>query len=66
MTDPGGFGGGKFGLQAHDAISTPDSKYAIISMYYVDECYDTGLTSGVQLYDIANKKFIGGITPTCG
>ena len=66
VTDPGGMGGGKFGLQVHDAISTPDSKYAIISIYYVDNATDTGLTSGVQLYDIANKKFIGGITPTCG
>jgi len=59
----GTLGGGKFGIQRHDAISTPDGKYAIISLYYVDNATDTGLTSGVQLYDIANKQFVSGIIP---
>ena len=58
--------GGKWHIQNHDAITTPDSKYAILSLYYANADTDTGLTSGVGLYDIANKKMIGGITPTCG
>jgi len=69
-------GAGTFGgVEVHDVISTPDSKYAILSLrYYVDET-QAGLggaghpglkTSGVQLYDIAKKKFLGNVVSTCG
>lgn len=58
-------GGGKTGIDNHDAMTTPDGKYAILSLRYQDSA-GSKTTSGIQLYDIANKKFIGGIAPTCG
>lgn len=60
------FGSGKTGAENHDVTYTPDSKYAILSQRYFDAPSNTVKTSGVQLYDIANKKFIGGIVTTCG
>lgn len=62
-------GGGKTGIENHDVMTTPDGKYALLSIrYYEDATQATAKvkTSGVQLYDIANKKFIGGIISTCG
>jgi hypothetical protein len=59
------FGGGKTGVENHDVTYTPDSKYAILAERYVDAAGQMK-TSGLQLYDIAAKKFIGGITNTCG
>ena len=74
-----GLGAGTFGgIEVHDVIATPDSKYAILSLrYYYDAAQATAGTtgstvapgiksSGVQLYDINNKKFIGNVTSTCG
>ncbi len=71
-----GLGAGTYGgIEVHDVISTPDSKYAILSLrYYTDQTQaqagGAGVpgykTSGVQLYDINNKAFIGNVTPTCG
>jgi hypothetical protein len=65
-----GLGKGTFGgIEVHDVISTPDSKYAIVNMrYFSDLANQAGgvKTSGVQLYDINNKAFIGAVTPTCG
>jgi len=58
-------GGGKTDIENHDVMSTPDGKYAILAIRYVDSAGQMK-TSGVQLYDIANKKVIGGITTTCG
>ncbi len=84
VTKPGqitsGLGAGTWGgIEVHDVISTPDSKYAILSVrYYADQhqadqsavvggLQEPGIkTSGVQLYDINNKKFIGDVVPTCG
>ncbi len=57
------------GVDLHDAIATPDGKYAILSMrYYSDTTQKNAgiLTSGVQLYDINNRKFVGNVVPTCG
>jgi len=59
------FGKGKTGIENHDVTYTPDSKYAILAERYVDAAGQMK-TSGVQLYDIAAKKFIGGISNTCG
>jgi hypothetical protein len=59
------FGKGKSGVENHDVTYTPDSKYAILALRYVDSAGQMK-TSGVQLYDIAAKKFIGGIANTCG
>ena len=59
------FGKGKSGVENHDVTTTPDSKYAILALRYVDAAGQMK-TSGVQLYDIAAKKFIGGISNTCG
>jgi hypothetical protein len=65
-----GLGKGSFGgVEVHDVISTPDSKYAIVNMRYYSDTTNVGVaikTSGVQLYDINNKAFIGSVTPTCG
>lgn len=74
-----GLGAGTFGgIEVHDVIATSDSKYAILSLrYYYDGAQATAGTtgstvapgiksSGVQLYDINNKKFIGNVTSTCG
>jgi len=59
------FGSGKTGVENHDVTYTPDSKYAILAQRYVDAAGQMKI-SGVQLYDIATKKFIGGISNTCG
>ncbi len=71
-----GLGAGTYGgIEVHDVISTPDSKYAILSMRYYNDATQAAAggagapgykTSGVQLYDINNKAFIGNVTPTCG
>ena len=57
------------GIEVHDVIATPDGKYAILAIRYFSDSTNAGLgikTSGVQLYDINNKKFIGGVVSTCG
>jgi Bacterial Ig-like domain (group 2) len=62
-------GGGMTGIEVHDVTYTPDSKYAILAIrYFADSTQESAgvKTSGLQLYDIANKTFIGGITNTCG
>jgi len=59
-------GGGKTGIENHDVMVTPDGKYAILAVRYFDSAAATVKTSGVQLYDINNKKFIGGMVSTCG
>ncbi len=65
-----GLGAGTFGgIEVHDVIATPDSRYAILSLrYYTDALHASGgiKNSGVQLYDIANKTFIGKVATTCG
>jgi hypothetical protein len=82
VTDPkttaiaSGLGAGTFGgIEVHDVISTPDSKYALLSVrFYSDHTQATfngpGVpgykSSGVQLYDINNKQFVGNVVPTCG
>ena len=58
-------GGGLTGIDNHDAMTTPDGKYAILSLRY-KESAGAKVSSGIQLYDIVNKKFIGGIASTCG
>ncbi len=65
-TDTVKIGGGKTGIENHDVMTTPDGKYALLAIRYFDAPSDTYKSSGVQLYDIANKKFIGGIATTCG
>jgi hypothetical protein len=80
VSNPGqitsGLGAGTWGgIEVHDVISTPDSKYAILSVrYYADQTQaeangagHPGIkTSGVQLYDINNKAFVGNVVSTCG
>jgi len=68
-TDTVKIGGGKTGIENHDVMVTPDGKYAILAIRYYSDATQDGnniKTSGVQLYDIANKKVIGGAIPTCG
>ncbi len=51
------------GVENHDAMPTPDGKYAILSLRFK---YSTGnQDSGLQLYDLANKKTIGDPVSTC-
>lgn len=65
QTGAGTMGGGKTEVENHDVITTPDGKYAILAVRYADAVGQKQI-SGVQLYDIANKKFIGGVANTCG
>ncbi len=80
VTKPGalttGLGAGTYGgIEVHDVISTPDSKYAILSLRYYNDATQAAAggagkpgikSSGVQLYDINSKAFIGNVVPTCG
>jgi len=65
-----GLGAGTFGgIEVHDVTATPDSKYAILAVRYFADVNqkNAGIkSSGVQLYDINNKAFVGKVTPTCG
>lgn len=63
------------GVEVHGVTATPDSNYAILSLRYYADATQAAIggaghpgikTSGVQLYDINNKKFIGNVVPTCG
>jgi hypothetical protein len=80
VTKPGalatGLGAGTYGgIEVHGVASTPDSKYAILSLrYYLNqtqaEAGGAGVpgikSSGVQIYDINNKAFVGNVVSTCG
>lgn len=79
VSNPGaitsGLGAGTYGgIEVHDVIATPDSKYALLAVrYYANQMHAEAnsplmgiKTSGVQLYDINNKKFVGNVAPTCG
>jgi hypothetical protein len=51
----------------HDILPTPDSKYAILTLRQsAVDCFGKDSTDGtVMLYDIENKKTIGGTTSVC-
>ena len=54
------------GGQNHDAIATPDSKYALLTVRVPLMNGKKPITDGVvQLYDIQNKKFIGRPVSVC-
>jgi hypothetical protein len=56
------------GYENHDAISTPDGKYAVLSLRtpYVAPGTEQSIMDGqIQLYDIANKKVVGNPTSVC-
>lgn len=65
-----GLGAGTFGgIEVHDAIGTKNSDYAVVAVRYYagsDEAAAGIKSSGVQLYDIKNKAFIGKVSTTCG
>jgi hypothetical protein len=65
-----GLGAGTFGgIEVHDVTATKDSKYAILAVryYFNADMATLGFkTSGVQVYDIKNKAFIGKVATTCG
>ena len=53
--------------QMHDAIATPDSKYALITVRVPLMKGNKPVTDGVvQLYDIQHKKMIGHPVSVCG
>jgi hypothetical protein len=52
------------GLENHDVMPTSDGKYAILALRF--KYTSTGKQdSGIQLYDLANKKTIGEPVSTC-
>ena len=52
--------------QMHDAIGTPDSKYALITVRVPLRNGNKPVTDGVvQLYDIQNRKFVGRPVSVC-
>ncbi len=55
---------GHGGLQNHDAMPTPDGKYAILSLRFQHASGEQE-DSGIQLYDLANKTAIGDPVSTC-
>ncbi len=55
---------GHGGLQNHDAMPTPDGKYAILSLRFQHSNSEYE-DSGIQLYDLANKTAIGEPVSTC-
>lgn len=52
------------GIENHDVMPTPDGKYAILSLRYQHSA-TAFQDSGLQLYDLANKKTIGDPVSTC-
>jgi hypothetical protein len=52
-------------IENHDAMSTPDSKYAILTIRYADSTTNGWQTGGLQLYDLTTMKPVGPVTPTC-
>ncbi|HEX9050373.1 MAG TPA: hypothetical protein VF841_07585 [Anaeromyxobacter sp.] len=55
---------GNGGVQNHDVMATPDGKYAILSLRFQHASGDME-DSGLQLYDLANKRAIGDPVSTC-
>jgi hypothetical protein len=55
---------GNGGVQNHDVMPTPDGKYAILSLRFQHASGDKE-DSGIQLYDLANKRAIGDPVSTC-
>jgi hypothetical protein len=55
---------GNGGVQAHDVMSTPDGKYALLSLRF-QHANSEQQDSGIQLYDLANKAAIGNPVSTC-
>jgi len=58
-------GGGKLQVENHDAMSTSDGKYAVLTIRYEDTDTGGNQTSGLQLYDLTTMKPVGGMTSTC-
>jgi hypothetical protein len=52
-------------IENHDAMPTPDSKYAILTIRYADSTTGTHQTGGLQLYDLTTMKPVGPVVPTC-
>jgi len=52
----------------HDAFPTPDSKYAILTLRKKGQwegCNEPIQDGVIQLYDIENKKLVGGVVSVC-
>jgi hypothetical protein len=58
-------GAGKAQMENHDAMSTPDGKYAVLTIRYEDSDTNGTQTSGLQLYDLTTMKPVGGLVSTC-
>ena len=52
-------------VENHDAMPTPDSKYAILTIRYADSTTNGFQTGGLQLYDLTAMKAVGPVTPVC-
>jgi hypothetical protein len=52
-------------VENYDALSTPDSKYAILTIRYADSTTGGFQTGGLQLYDLTTMQPVGPVTPTC-
>jgi hypothetical protein len=57
-------GGSKFAIENHDVMPTPDGKYAILALRYAHASTEKQ-DSGLQLYDLVNKKPVGEPVSTC-
>jgi hypothetical protein len=52
-------------IENHDAMPTPDGKYAILTIRYTDSTTGDTQTSGLQLYDLTEMKPVGKVVSTC-
>jgi hypothetical protein len=58
-------GGSAAAIENHDAMPTPDGKYAILALRFKHAAADAAQDSGLQLYDLTNKQTIGEPVSTC-
>ncbi|MEI6127514.1 MAG: hypothetical protein WCQ99_13285 [Pseudomonadota bacterium] len=58
-------GGGKDMYENHDALSTTDNKYAILTIDYMDSTTGDYHVGGLQLYDLMANKPVGKVAPVC-
>ena len=49
----------------HDAVSTPDRRYAILALQVADAAGRMRVDGQIQLYDIENKQVVGNAVSVC-